>query len=85
MNDPRLEKMRDLVVIALGRVLEQQNRLTSLSADVLALQEAMRDTPLMNNFRKNKRVLKAVHTDLAIPDSDDALAALIQQLKDLKF
>jgi hypothetical protein len=85
MNDSRLEKMRDLVVIAVTRVREQHARLSALSADVLALQAAVRDIPLMNNFRKNKRVLKAVHTDLAIPDSDDALNAVIQQLKDLKF
>ncbi len=85
MNTESLNKFRDLVVIALGRVLEQQNRLTSVSADVLALQEAVRDTPLMKKYLANKRVLRGVHNDLAIPDSDDALAALIQQLKDLKF
>lgn len=85
MNTESLNKFRDLVVIALGRVLEQQNRVTSLSADVLALREAMRDTPPMKRYLANKRVLRGVHTDLAIPDSDDALAALIQQLKDLKF
>jgi hypothetical protein len=66
-------------------VVEQQNRLTSLSAEVLALQGAVRDTPLMKKYLANKRVLRGVHNDLAIPDSDDALTALIQQLKDLKF
>ena len=85
MNTESLNKFRDLVVIALGRVLEQQNRLTSVSADVLALQEAVRDTPLMKKYVANKRVLRGVHNDLAIPDSGDALTALIQQLKDLKF
>jgi hypothetical protein len=85
MDTESLNKFRDLVVIALGRVLEQQNRLTSLSADVLALQEAVRDSPLMKKYLASKRVLRAVHNDLAIPDSDDALAALIQQLKELKF
>jgi hypothetical protein len=85
MNTESLNKFRDLVVIALGRVVEQQNRLTSLSAEVLALQGAVRDTPLMKKYLANKRVLRGVHNDLAIPDSDDALTALIQQLKDLKF
>jgi hypothetical protein len=85
MNTESLNKFRDLVVIALGRVLEHQSALTSLSAEVLALREAGRDTPLMKKFVANKRVLKGVHDDLAIPDSDDALAALIQQLRDLKF
>jgi hypothetical protein len=39
----------------------------------------------MKKYLANKRVLRGVHNDLAIPDSDDALTALIQQLKDLKF
>jgi hypothetical protein len=50
MNTESLNKFRDLVVIALGRVVEQQNRLTSLSAEVLALQGAVRDTPLMKKY-----------------------------------
>lgn len=83
MNDPRLEKMRDLLVIAVSRLCEQHRRLTLLSADVLALQAAIKGTPLASVYQKNKRVLKATHNDLAIPDSDDALSAVIQQLKAL--
>jgi len=85
MSDSRLEKMRDLLVVIADRVREQRNRLTALSADLSALKEAMRDTPVMNTYQKNKRVLKAVHNDLPIPDSDDALTAVIQQLKELTF